>query len=467
VQEAYTAALAAQQQGDSVTAHRLMQAASLKAQQWAEHSQSVEAMDRAARWFSHQMLLQWSFGDHNTLGQQLDAYYHLHVKNTPRYYAQQGLFLQGRDLKKEPLRVGFLSPDLRNCSAARLIADLFAYAPENIERFVYATYPHDLSHDEVFLTLYHYMIHERQDRWYDASKDTQPGLAERIYHDGIDILIDLAGHTSLSNLRVMAHQPAPLQLSGLTFNGGIGLGDRCLRATDEICTPTPDYYPHDLPLMLPVWISHGEALSYPLPAPLNKSLNRSLKTSSAFRLGCAHHPGRLSESCLHTWGKIFAALPKNSQLHLKHPCYARPETRSLIQRQFVNTGFHPEQLLFSEGSDYADYLSFYDDLDLALDPFPYHGGLVSCDALARGVPLVTLSQAMHGGSSLLQQIGLLQGIAHSPEVYVEKALELLHDPALRHSLRHELPQRFAQSMAGQPQRWVQDIFNALERWVIA
>ncbi len=432
MQEAYTAALTAQQEGDSLTAHALMQQAYSQALQWAQRAkqnQQVEALDLAARWFSHQMLLQWSFGDHKTLCQALETYYRLHVANTPRYYAQQGLLLKGRNLKTQPLRVGFLSPDLRNCSAARLIADLFSYAPANIQAFVYATYPHDLSHDEVFQNLYTYMMNERQARWYDGSKDTQPALAQRIYHDDIDILIDLAGHTSLSNLRVMAHQPAPIQLSGLTFNGGIGLGDRCLRATDAICTPIPDYYPHDLPLMLPVWISHGDALSVPLPRVIN--------TSKRFRLGCAHHPGRLSESCLRTWGKIFAALPKNSQLHLKHPCYARPETRSLIQRQFVNTGVLPEQLIFSEGSDYADYLSFYDDLDLALDPFPYHGGLVSCDALARGVPLVTLSQAMHGGSSLLQQIGLPQGIAHSPEAYVEKALALLHDPALRHTLRHD------------------------------
>lgn len=459
MQEGYTAGLEAQQQGNSVNAHRLMQQAYLEAQQWAQKSHRVEAIDRAARWFSHQLLLQWSFADHPTLCQALNTYFNDHVTGVPRYYTQQGLFLQGRDLNKEPLRVGFLSPDLRNCSAARLIADLFAYAPQNIQSYVYATYPHDLSADEVFQTLYMYMIKERKAQWYDGSKDTQPALAQRIYNDRIDVLIDLAGHTSLSNLRVLAHQPAPIQLSGLTFNGGIGLGNRCLRATDSVCTPTASTYPHDLPFLLPTWISHAGAQAFPLTP------QHTLKKPQAFRLGCAHHPGRLSKACLSTWGEIFAALPPSAQLHLKHPCYSNPAAQEFVQRQLLSTGMRSEQLIFSEGSDYPHYLAFYDELDLALDPFPYHGGLISCDALARGVPFISLSQTMHGGSSLLQQVNLPQGIAHSPTAYVEKALALLHDHHLRHSLRHELPQRFAHSMAGHPQHWVQHIFNALEKWI--
>ena len=461
MQASYTAALSAQQQGDSVTAHALMQQAYCQARQRFQASQQIADLDRAAQWFSHQFLLQWSFADHQTLCGQLQSYYELYVKNTPRYYSQQGLVLQGRNLKKEPLRVGFLSPDLRNCSAARLIADLFAYAPANIQAFVYDTCPQNLSDDAVFQTLYHYMVSEREARWYDGSKDPQPALAQRIHHDSIDILIDLAGHTSLSNLRVMAHQPAPIQLSGLTFNGGLGLGDRCLRATDAVCTPTDEFYPHDLPLVLPVWISHAEAYSVPLSPAKETAPNNSTR----FRLGCAHHPGRLSEACLNTWGKLFATLPQNAELHLKHPCYADPVSRNRIQHQLLKSGLRSEQLVFLEGSDYPHYLQFYDDLDLALDPFPYHGGLVSCDALARGVPFVTLSQNMCGGNSLLQQVSLPEGIAHSPETYVNQAVALLQNRSFRHTLRHELPKRFAQSRAGQPQRWVQDIFNALERWV--
>lgn len=471
--------------GRSIEAHQAMVQAYQRVYQASRQSpHDIVLQDQAARLFSHQLLLQWSFADLSTLQAQLETYYQRHVAPLPRYFQEQSLS-QRPHRQPGPLRVGFLSPDLRQCSAARLIADVFAYAPRNLDYRIYATYPYDLSQDEAFAALFTYMTHERGAPWHDVSSYNSKALAQHIYNHQIDILIDLAGHTSLSNLQVMARQPAPIQVSGLTFNGGLGLGERCLRITDAVCTPlTPEtsppqaLYPHDLPLHIASWISHAEAQAYPLP-PHNPTVTPSAVAPHAtpgYILGCAHHPGRLSKACLTTWATLLSTLPASTQLHLKHPCYqakaARERILDIMAKAPTSWPFNAQQIVFFEGSDYPEYLHFLDTLDLALDPFPYHGGLVSCDLLWRGIPFVTLNDWMGGGASLLKQldapaqnIPLTQGIAQTPEAYIERARQWLQQSTVRARLRQTLPAHCATQRPGQPHRWVQDLFTALEPYI--
>lgn len=450
----------AQRQGHSVQAHSLMAEAYALALTRAQHSQQVSDWDCAARLFSHQLLLHWSFASHAELTAQLQHYYQTHVAPLTRHYSQQQLSLSQR--APGPLRLAFLSPDLRHCSAANLIADLFSHTPSNLELFVLSTAPPDAK-DPIQTALKDYMVTTRHAHWHDLSQWHSADIAEQIKAWQIDLLLDLAGHTSLSGLQVMARQPAPLQITGLTFNGGVGLSDRCLRVTDRICTPHSGFYPQDLPLFLSTWISSDAA------GTQRKEQSPSLAhtpSKNSLKLGCAHHPGRLSDHCLQTWGRLLAQLPPHSQLHLKHACYSDRTSQQRILEQLLPYGLTPAQIVFETASDYPDYLTFYDRLDLALDPFPYHGGLVSCDTLWRGVPLVTLSSYMHGGASLLHQLQAPEGIAQNPDDYIKKALGLLNDVAGRQALRTHLPQGMAQCMAGQPHRWVKQLFSALETYIV-
>lgn len=455
------AALQAQRQGQSPQAHAYMAEAYALALTTAQDTQRVEDWDTAARLSSHQLLLQWSFASAQTLYRHIQGYYQRHVAPLPRYYSGQQLSLSERT--PGPLRVAFLSPDLRQCSVAVLIAELFAHAPHNLAYTVFSTVPQP-NQDTTHHRLKTYMTQTRQAQWLDVSTWHSQKIARQMYAQQIDILIDLAGHTSLSGLQVVARQPAPLQITGLTFNGGVGLGDRCLRATDAYCTASPSPYPEDNPLFLPSWISHDANIN---PPPASQPIANPASKNQGFQLGCAHHPGRLSEACLHTWGQLLQTLPPQSQLRLKHSLYADATNRQRVKDTLQPYGLAPENLLFETESPYADYLQFYDTLDLVLDPFPYHGGLVSCDALWRGVPLITLSTWMHGGASLLHQVQCPEGIAHSPEAYIAQARALLADSARRKLLRQFLPQRMAQSFAGQPHRWTQSLFSALERYIVS
>jgi predicted O-linked N-acetylglucosamine transferase (SPINDLY family) len=115
-------------------------------------------------------------------------------------------------------------------------------------------------------------------------------------------------------------------------------------------------------------------------------------------------------------------------LWLKHRCFASPDTQAVFRQRFAQWGIHPDRLKFAGASGYLDYLAFYNQLSLALDPFPYHGGLTSAEALWMGVPLLNLQGPMQGGLSLLSQVGHPEWSAASAADFETQAAELLQTP---------------------------------------
>ncbi len=412
--------------------------------------------DQKARLFSHQLLLLWSFAEAPALRQALHTYHEQHVETVRPMHTDQALSLSAA----HPPTIGFLSPDIRLCSAVSVIADVLQYAPRT-RTVVYSA--GGVTEGDIYQKLKGYTLNHRRGQWRDIGHLSDLQKAQRIQQDSVDILIDLAGHTSLSQLRVLAHQPAPLQFSGLTFNGGVGLGKRCFRFTDPLCTPSPDFYPHDLPVYLPTWIATTPE-AYDLKSRHQAHLDYLKHNPKGhWNLGCAHHPGRLSDPTLHVWAELLKQLP-DTQLHLKHGLYSGDFCRERIQRILIDGGAKARQIHFSGHSDYGDYLDFYTQLDLALDPFPYHGGLVSCDALWMGVPLVTHGGWMRGGESLLHQVGI-SATLRDAQAYIHTALSWLDNLAWRQEVARFLPEHMGQSVAGQPHRWVRHIFDAVEQHI--
>lgn len=317
------------------------------------------------------------------------------------------------------LRLGYLAPDFGSHSIYPLITRLFA------------------GHDRAQFEVYAYAGQTRSDtaskrlqasgvHWRDVHEQTPRQIAAGIQNDQIDILIDASGHTSLHLLPVFYYRAAPIQISGLCFNGSTGLPECDYQLTDAICSPakTDTDLPLDLdqgekPLRLSSWLfwfPPQEAL--PLSAPPHQG---------TVKLGCAHHPGRLSVEICRLWAQLLNKHP-NTQLWLKHRCFASPDTQALFRQRFAQWGINPERLTFEGASGYLDYLAFYNQLSLALDPFPYHGGLTSAEALWMGVPLLNLQGPMQGGLSLLSQVGHPEWSAASAADFEAQAAELLQTP---------------------------------------
>jgi protein O-GlcNAc transferase len=309
-----------------------------------------------------------------------------------------------------PIRLAYLSPDLCAHAGLPLWESLLRYHDRT--RFEVRVYSATPQPDQATAHL-----RALSEHWQDVAEREPAEVAALIAADQPQILIDLSGHTSLSQLGVLAFQPAPIQLTGLGFNGPVNLPWLQGRFSDAICTP-------EGALTLGSWI-------FAAPPPVTLS-----PPSAPFQLGCLHHPGRITSTLCQLWAELLRQLPE-ARLWFKHACFASAQVRAVFVARFVALGIGPERLAFAGASPYPEYLAFYNQLALVLDAAPYHGGMSSCDALWMGVPLLALHSPMRGALSLLTQIGHPAWYAE-PAAYVQTALQLLATPltlAVREALR--------------------------------
>jgi protein O-GlcNAc transferase len=180
--------------------------------------------------------------------------------------------------------------------------------------------------------------------------------------------------------------------------------------------------------------------------------------------GCLNHPGKVSPGALALWLKILrAAVDSRLVLHV-------PESscRERLRRQFSEAGMAPERLEFLGMQPREQYLESWRRIDVALDPFPYAGGITTCDALWMGTPVVSLSGETavgRGGRSILTSIGLEELIADTPARYEEIALSLGKDLAHLGRLRSSLRERMKNSELRNAQSFARNVETAYrEMW---
>lgn len=392
-----------------------------------------------ARLYSRHIIVLWSLSNWSEIQPTLQKFAQRFEKKT------SNVTKKCRPRLTDVLRIGYLSPDFRVCSAAMMLETYFGnHVDQNVTIYAY-----DLTNSGDAAQAY---FKQNLPHWRNlAGKDLSECCAQ-IESDDLDVLIDLAGHTSLSGLAILGQKPAPLQFSGLTFNGPTGL-DSVLRFSDSESTPTP--LMNEQVCYLPSWI----IIPYQ-PALPGRQIADIPRRGKA--LGCAHHPGRISPQTLACWADILKSRP-NTELHLKHRLYQSTWCRERFQAYFLRAGIQPERLHFYPVSPYLEYLTFYQHMDLVLDPFPYHGGLVSCDALWMGVPMVTMAEWMRGGASLLKQVGFDSGIAYHRDQYISQAIDILDQVELRKEAARTFRAAMQQSPVCQADRMVASVLGHIRK----
>lgn len=361
-----------------------------------------------------------------------------------------------------PLRIGYVSPDLRAHSVAFFIAPLLA--------------AHD--RDRVHVTCYASVarpdavtgrLRARGDAWRDVHGLSDEALAAAIRADRIDVLVDLAGHTTGNRLRAFLHRPAPLQVTYLGYPDRTGLPTMDLRLTDALADPPepadedPGAGPDAEQLVrLPrCFLCYEPPEGAPPPSPL------PAEQTGAVTFASFNNLPKLSPATLAAWAEILTALP-SARLLLKSAAFSDPEAVAFTQERLRRHGIDPARLgLRPLLPSIAAHLACYHEADIALDTFPYHGTTTTCEALFMGLPVVTLAGPSHKsrvGVSLLRQVGLDSLIAADWAGYVRLALSLAADlprlRALRATLRGRLlgsPLCDARSLA----RCIEDAFLSM------
>lgn len=336
------------------------------------------------------------------------------------------------------LRVGYVSPDFRRHSVAYFIEPLLkAHDRGAVEAILYFDVPR---HDDVTAR-----IRRLADGWRDVAGLSDDQLAQLIREDRVDILVDLAGHTSRGRLGVFARKPAPVQASYLGYPDTTGLQAVDWRITDAVADPEgeADALHTERLLRLPrVFLAYQPDVDTPAPERPPADADRPFTFASFNNLA------KTTPELIALWARILHAVPE-SRLMLKAIGLRDPAARDHLLQAFARCGVGPERLLLLPSQDsHAEHLARYRDADLCLDTWPYNGTTTTCEAMWMGVPVLTLAGATHCsrvGASLLASLGLEHLVASSPEEYVATAISLAGDGAALRGLGEGLRERMRAS----------------------
>ena len=315
------------------------------------------------------------------------------------------------------LQVGLVSGDLHNHPVGYFLEGLVANLdPERVRLIAYHT---SAATDQLSARLKAHIPDWRQVK---GSSDAK--LAQQIRSDGIDILIDLAGHTAHNRLPVFARKPAPVQAGWLGYFATTGVPAMDYILVDPwAAPPNEDEQFTETPWRLPetrlCFTPPDTAVAVgPLPA-------LSLSSSAGHvTFGCFSNLAKLNSAVLDVWVKVLIAAPA-TRLLLKSKQLGDAGTQQKLRAQFASRGIDGGRITLEGQSSRADYLAAYNRIDIALDTFPFPGGTTTAEGLWMGVPVVALRGdrlLSRQGESLLMNAGLQDWIASDSDDFVALAL---------------------------------------------
>lgn len=355
-----------------------------------------------------------------------------------------------RNIQQDILRIGYVSPDLRNHVTASFVYDLITKADKKrFHIYLYAAGPVD-EYSRQFAAVA---------VWRNIYGLKDEEAAKLIQQDMIDILVDLAGHGKGNRLPVFAYKPAPVQISGIGYFASTGLAamdyflsDRHLAADGAQMGFTEKLLilPHSHFCYTP-----KKAMRLPDGLPVEKK--------GYITFGSFNNFSKVNDEVLAVWGEILRQVP-DSHLLLKAEVFSYSESSVKAKEKIAAAGI-PLSRVECRGVS-QDYMAEYADMDIALDTFPYPGGGTSCDALYMGVPLITLAGKSHGsrfGLSFMANLDLAELCAVDKEGYIERAVLLANDRQLLSHLHRSLRARMESSYLMNGEKYVNEVEEGYEK----
>jgi predicted O-linked N-acetylglucosamine transferase (SPINDLY family) len=360
-------------------------------------------------------------------------------------FARRKLAARPLDPQKR-IVVGYVSSDFRTHSAARaFLPVLRSHDKASFQVNCYSCSPMRDSLTEVFRSL--------ADVWVDAAGLSDDELADRIQADGVDILVDLSGHTAGNRLNVFARKPAPIQVTAWGHGTGTGLQTMDYFFADPVTVPQDVRHlfaerVHDLPSVItmePVSEAHPSAL------PM---LRNGFVTFGVF-----NRIDKISDDVLAVWSKLLRAVP-GSKIVVKHVALDDALVRDGLVGRFAAQGISEDRVICMGSTERVDHLKAFGNIDISLDPFPQNGGISTWESLYMGVPVVArLGNGVPSRitGAILKAIGLDDWVADDDDGYVAIAQKYASTPSDLEKLRADLPATIARSPAGNVALYTQKV----------
>ncbi|WP_043518967.1 methyltransferase domain-containing protein [Achromobacter arsenitoxydans] len=375
--------------------------------------------------------------------QECDRQLYLPLRNKWRPHTNS------RDANRK-LKVGYVSPDFRQHAANRFVEPLLEHADR--KRFELYAYAELTNEDDVTRRLKPYFDH-----WVPTAKLDDSKLAERIRADGIDVLIDIAGHTKGNRLGAFARKPAPVSATWLGYVYTTGLSAIDYIATDAIMAPagTEDFFserPWHLRSNLVYRPHQGMGDVSELPALENGYVTFVTLTRAI----------RINHRTIRVWSEILRRLP-SARLVVDSSSYIDQRMRASLKARFAAAGIPAHRLHVDFRTPPWNVLRA---TDIALDCFPHNSGTTLVESLYMGIPYVTLAGRPgvgRIGSSLLAAAGCEDWIAHSEDEYIEKVIALASDLPRLAEIRRGLRQQVQESALMDEVGFTRDFETAIQR----
>ena len=391
------------------------------------------------------------FHEHKKFGEKFESF-------IPKLY-ENPLAAQAKKVQRArvdyKVRIGYVSPDFYGHAVGQFIEPILATHDKNkFDVFCYS----DNFHTDDSTARMKALV----SNWRQVNEMNDEDVARMIQTDGIDILVDLAGHTARNRMGVFIRKPAPIQVTWIGYPNTTGLSTMDYRITDTLADPVgaADALHTEKLVRLPECFSCFQAPRQspdvgPLPALANGFIT----------IGSFNNFAKITPHVMRVWIDIMNRVP-GSRLLLKNRSLDNPRLKNLILEELCKHGADPKRVdLRSPDILPMDHLNGYNLLDIALDSFPYNGTTTTCEALWMGVPVITLAGNNHVsrvGVSQMTNLGLPELIARDTNDYVHIAEELANDLPRLVALRTGMRERLKNSPLMNVTRFTKNLEEAYE-----
>lgn len=350
------------------------------------------------------------------------------------------------------LKIGFVSGDLKNHPAGYFIEGLLKHFDQNkFEIYAFPTTPETDDLTE--------RVKPHFKKWLPIYGKTDLEAATLIHAQGIQILIDLSGHTAHNRLPVFSYKPAPIQTSWLGYFATTGLPEMDYFLGDPYMSPQSDqhHFTEKIWNLAETWLC--------LTAPAQPILPSSLPalTNHYVTFGCLGNLSKMNDQVVKLWATILQKVP-HSKLLLKSRQLADSKVISDVRNRFAMHEISIDRLVLEGSSSRTEYFQTYNKIDIVLDTFPYPGGTTSVDALWMSTPVLTLKGnrfLSRLGESIATNAGQTNWIAQDHDDYVNKAIKFASDIQTLAILRNTLRDRVLKTALFDTRRFAKNFEDAL------
>lgn len=328
------------------------------------------------------------------------------------------------------IKIGFVSGDLNNDHpVGNFMYDFLNNLREYFDLYAYYNNT-DNEKNTNFKKLFY--------KWVNINDIKDLDVINSIKKEKINILIDLSGHTAKNRLNIFANKAAPIQITWCGYLNSTGLNEIDYIIGDPYVTPKKDQYKYtEKILQMPkIW----NCYSKPRYSEI-KIINESpLIKNKYVTFGSFNQLNKLNNTVIKLWSRIILHL-KTAKLLIIAPELDNGRLKNFIYKKFYNLKIYKDQIILKGRLPRKKLLLEYNNIDIALDPFPYNGGSTSFECAYMGVPLLTLKGERflsNCGVSINSNIDMHEWIAKNKIDYYRKAIKFAKDTKNLNLIRNNL-----------------------------